>query len=67
MLCEMAERFRRLMEESNVAVGESIARVTVSIGAALATSDDTVGSLLKRTDELMYRSKGAGRNCVTCT
>lgn len=65
-LCEMAERFRRLMEESNMAVGESIARVTASIGAALATSDDTVGSLLKRTDELMYRSKGAGRNCVTC-
>lgn len=62
----MAERFRRLVEESSMTVGDNIARVTVSIGATLATSDDTVGSLLKRTDELLYRSKGAGRNCVTC-
>ncbi|BBA69899.1 GGDEF domain-containing protein [Geobacter sulfurreducens] len=65
-LCEMAERLRRLVEESSMAIDDDIARVTVSIGATLATSDDTVGSLLKRTDELLYRSKGAGRNCVTC-
>lgn len=65
-LHEMAERFRRLVEESSMTAGDTIVRVTVSIGATLATSDDTVGSLLKRADELLYRSKGAGRNCVTC-
>ncbi len=66
-LTHTAERFRRLVEKSSFAAGDGAARVTISIGATIATSEDSVGSLIKRTDELMYLSKGAGRNCVTCT
>ncbi|MBN2298444.1 MAG: diguanylate cyclase [Deltaproteobacteria bacterium] len=38
---------------------------TVSIGAAIAKDDDTMDSLIKRADTLMYTSKEAGRNCLT--
>lgn len=65
-LAHTAERFRRLVEESSLAAGGATARVTISVGATIATSEDTMGSLIKRTDELLYRSKAAGRNCVTC-
>lgn len=61
-----AERFRRLVEESTLALGAEIARVTTSVGATIATGEDSVGSLIKRTDELLYRSKAEGRNRVTC-
>lgn len=36
--------------------------VTISIGATLADPNDTVESLLKRGDDLMYQSKLAGKN-----
>ena len=39
--------------------------VTVSIGASVSHPDDTVESIVRRTDELMYKSKQNGRNRVT--
>jgi diguanylate cyclase (GGDEF)-like protein len=39
--------------------------VTISMGATLARADDTLESLLKRADELLYQSKSDGRNRVT--
>jgi len=39
--------------------------VTVSMGATLAHPGDTVETLVARADELMYRSKRAGRNRLT--
>jgi PleD family two-component response regulator len=38
--------------------------VTISIGATLVSEDDTVDSLIKRADTLLYKSKAAGRNCL---
>jgi PleD family two-component response regulator len=37
----------------------------VSGGATLAQADDTMETLIKRADSLMYESKLAGRNTVT--
>ena len=39
--------------------------VTISVGATMALKADTLESIVKRADELMYKSKEAGRNCLT--
>jgi diguanylate cyclase (GGDEF)-like protein/PAS domain S-box-containing protein len=64
-LLAMAERFRQLLRCSWLDVdGERVA-VTASIGVTLARPDDTPTSLLGRADDLMYRSKMAGKDRVT--
>jgi diguanylate cyclase (GGDEF)-like protein/PAS domain S-box-containing protein len=64
-LLRIAERYRAMVESSHIRVGDTILRVTISLGATLVAGDDTLESLVKRADGLMYRSKQAGRNCVT--
>ena len=64
-LYSVANRFRLFVEQSSISNGTEIVRATVSIGATLALRDDTIKTLVKRADELMYQSKGGGRNCVT--
>lgn len=60
-----ADQFRKLVESSFIEhVGEQI-RVTISIGATMLVAEDTVDSILRRADQLMYASKQAGRNRVT--
>jgi diguanylate cyclase (GGDEF)-like protein len=56
-------RSRALVEQSSIPYDEGI-RVTISLGATLARKDDTIDSLIRRADQLMYRSKQAGRNRV---
>jgi len=64
-LHSLGNRFRILVEQSSLQVGSEVVRVTISVGATLARSDDTVDSLLSRADRLMYQSKTAGRNHVS--
>jgi len=64
-LGHIAERYRRMIENSTVITGGADIRMTVSLGATLACQGDTLDSLVKRADGLMYQSKLAGRNCVT--
>lgn len=60
-----ADQFRKLVESSFIEhMGEQV-RVTISIGATMLVAEDTVGSVLRRADQLMYASKQAGRNRVT--
>jgi diguanylate cyclase (GGDEF)-like protein/PAS domain S-box-containing protein len=63
-LITTANRSRSLVEQSSVPTIPSL-RVTVSVGATLAHVDDTVESIIKRADALMYQSKLAGRNRST--
>lgn len=63
-LAATANRCRALVEQSSLHA-ETPIHVTISLGATLARQDDTVASLLKRADGLMYKSKAAGRNAVT--
>ncbi len=39
-------------------------RITVSIGVATSTVEDTVSTMLRRADAALYTAKHAGRNCV---
>ena len=63
-LIRTANRCRALVEQSHVPVPPS-PRVTVSIGVTIARPEDTALSIIKRADELMYKSKQSGRNRVT--
>lgn len=64
-LYSIANRFRLLVENSALHKGPDTVRVTVSIGATFAESNDTIDALLKRADQLMYHSKISGRNRVS--
>jgi diguanylate cyclase (GGDEF)-like protein len=57
-LCRMVESARLDLERSSVSV-------TLSCGCTMADEQDTVESLTKRADQLMYQSKSRGGNCVT--
>ncbi len=61
----LAERFRLLIAEARLPIWPMTIRVTVSIGATLVQPDDSVETLLKRADRLLYQSKHAGRNRVS--
>jgi diguanylate cyclase (GGDEF)-like protein/PAS domain S-box-containing protein len=61
----IANRFRLLVENSYLSVGDRKIRVSVSIGATVARLEDTVETLLRRADQLMYQSKKAGKNRLT--
>lgn len=65
-LVKIAERTRRLVAQSGITLGSKEIRVTISIGATMAHKDDTLETLVQRADRLMYQSKAAGRNRVTC-
>jgi diguanylate cyclase (GGDEF)-like protein/PAS domain S-box-containing protein len=64
-LFAIANKFRFLVEHSSIPVGKEMLQVTVSIGATLARREDTVVNLVKRADELLYKSKTRGRNRIT--
>ncbi len=61
-----ARRLRALIASSRVPAGRRMAAVTVSIGVTEARCEDSPESIIKRADELLYRSKRDGRNRVTC-
>jgi len=65
-LPERAERLRRLVEPSSLRVEGERLSVTISIGATTARPVEEARQTVKRADDLLYRSKSAGRNRVTC-
>lgn len=61
----IAERFRFLVENTEVIRdGEGI-HATVSVGITTVCAEDTVQSIVERADQLMYESKRSGKNKVT--
>lgn len=65
ILEKVGDRYRLLVENTKVEYPGTSFSLTISIGATLATSEDTPESLLDRADELLYESKRNGRNRVT--
>jgi len=64
-LNHIGSRLRLLVETSFVIVADTELNVTISLGGTMARPDDTVETLVKRADQLMFKSKAAGRNCLT--
>ncbi|MCX7994901.1 MAG: sensor domain-containing diguanylate cyclase [candidate division WOR-3 bacterium] len=64
-LYTIAHKFKNLIALSNLRVNSEIINVTVSVGATLVKANDTLKSIIKRADKLMYHSKQNGRNKVT--
>ena len=64
-LFRVAQKYCVLVGESSLPVGKDRINVTISIGATLVRPDYSSETLLKRADQLMYRSKIADRNRVT--
>jgi diguanylate cyclase (GGDEF)-like protein/PAS domain S-box-containing protein len=62
----ISERYRSLVERSCLPLvdGDTIS-VTISAGATIASTDESLDSVIKRADKLLYASKDAGRNRVT--
>jgi diguanylate cyclase (GGDEF)-like protein len=61
----LGNRIRMLIEHSYVIHNDSKLSVNVSIGATIAGQDDTIASIIKRADFLLYESKRLGRNRLT--
>ena len=60
----IAERYRAVVEGASVQDGPAVMRTTISIGATLAHADDSVDTLYRRVDQLMYKGKNTGGNRV---
>ena len=61
----IGNRVRSLIENSYIMQNDEKLNVTISIGATIVDKDDTLETLIKRADTLLYESKKAGRNCLT--
>jgi diguanylate cyclase (GGDEF)-like protein len=62
---ELAERCRVLIAQSSVATSTARVSVTASIGATVLEHSDSPDVAIRRTDELMYKSKHSGGNRTT--
>lgn len=63
----ITEHIRQLLSAKAFVEAEtkqSIGQVSASFGVAQIRPDDTVESLIKRADTLLYEAKDKGRNCV---
>ncbi len=60
----VAERIRTAVAELPIAINRiNRIEVTVSIGAAMATTEDDIDSVIMHADDALYAAKHAGRNC----
>lgn len=64
---EWAERVRgaiRAQRPMRKSTGESLGVITLSFGVAQLGADEPTASLIQKADDLLYRAKHAGRDCV---
>lgn len=61
---KVAERIRKVMENREIRYQDKIIKYTASFGITQAKKDDTIDTLLKRADELLYKAKRSGKNIV---
>ena len=65
-LMQLGERFRHQVEQIVIHHNNQELKVTVSVGVTMLRQEDTLESVLKRADGLMYQSKMHGKNRVSC-
>jgi len=59
----IAERIRKNVE--NITIGSNTFKVTIS-GGLIEYAGESAKELLEMADELLYKSKRGGRNCISC-
>lgn len=59
-----AERLRSIIEKHVFISGQSTIPVTMSVGSATLTLQDTSNTIIDRADHALYTAKNGGRNCV---
>lgn len=64
-LALIGNRLRILIENSYILHDNQKLSVNISLGATMAIETDTIDSLIKRADNLLYESKKEGRNRLT--
>jgi diguanylate cyclase len=60
----LSEKIRKEVERDYFVDGDNKLKVTMSIGAAIITPEDTETSLFERADKALYQAKQNGRNQV---
>jgi diguanylate cyclase (GGDEF)-like protein/PAS domain S-box-containing protein len=65
LMVKLGKKMLALIHNSVVLTDSATVQVSASIGGGIARSGDTVDSLVKRADQLMYRSKESGGNRLT--
>ena len=61
---QIAERLRIMIEKSHVRFEKTLIKVTISAGLTMAKTNDTIKSLVKRSDDLLLECKNTGKNKV---
>jgi two-component system cell cycle response regulator len=61
---KVAEKLRKIVEETPLALDCQLFEVTVSIGVSSHKFGDTAVGLISRADTALYEAKKSGRNCV---
>jgi diguanylate cyclase len=61
--CKVAERIRAAIEDSTTVYGAKKLKVTCSLGITDFRAGDDIDQMIRRSDEALYVSKKAGRNC----
>jgi len=64
-LNKIGNKYRLLVEKTFIDNNGNNLNVTISMGASLAKDNDTIETLIKRADALLYQSKSSGRNRLT--
>ena len=58
-----AERVRKAIESLEVEFEDKTLQVTISVGLAEVLQGDDATKIIRRSDDAVYKSKAAGRNC----
>lgn len=61
----LAEKFRKIIADTQVLHHDEVLNVSVSVGVTVAQISDTAATIVERADHLMYKSKQAGKNRVS--
>lgn len=61
-----AERIRNIIEKHIFNSRQGSVPVTISVGTASVSLQDTAKTIIERADKGLYLAKNAGRNCVAC-
>lgn len=65
ILQDIAKKLRVMVENSHLDLENARLSITISIGATMVQPGETLETFLQRADQLMYKSKQAGRNQIT--